>query len=103
MFIARTPIGLIGIVTAPFLHASWEHFFSNVPFVIMFSLGILLREPLVDFVLIWGFAQLLSGLGVWVTGPATPALVDGKMVVIVTVGASGVVMGLFGGIVIRFV
>jgi hypothetical protein len=47
---ARTPIGLVGVLTAPFLHASWAHLFANLPFVVGFGLLTLLREPLFDFV-----------------------------------------------------
>ncbi|HEX5313904.1 MAG TPA: rhomboid family intramembrane serine protease [Gammaproteobacteria bacterium] len=73
--------GLIGVVTAPLLHGSWEHLLSNtLPLVILGTALLYGYQRASRYVvpLVW----LGSGLGVWFTGQ--PAFY---------VGASGVVMG----------
>jgi membrane associated rhomboid family serine protease len=89
------PRGLIGIVTAPFLHADWSHLFANsVP---LFILGGMLfyfyTDDAVKIVLLIWF---ITGLWVWVFARG-----DG-----VHIGASGVAYGLasflfFSGIIRR--
>jgi membrane associated rhomboid family serine protease len=73
---------LWGILTAPFLHVSFQHLISNtVPFVFMgliISLRGAARVALVTAVVI-----VVGGLGTWLIAPAHS----------VTVGASGVVFG----------
>ena len=80
----RTISGLIGILTAPFLHGGLGHIISNtIPFLILGSLVSLrgsTRWIGVSLVIV-----LFGGLGVWLIG--RPA---------VHVGASGLVFGYFG-------
>jgi membrane associated rhomboid family serine protease len=82
--------GLTGIATAPFLHANAAHLASNtVPLIVM---GII--AALRDWRGMWtalAVSLLVSGLGVWLFSPAYS----------VTVGASGVVFGLFGYLLAR--
>jgi len=74
--------GLLGVLFAPLLHASWGHLWSNlIPLVIM---GVLImlsgtRQFIAVTVLVW----LVSGLGVWLIAPGATT----------TVGASGIVFG----------
>ncbi|THV33440.1 rhomboid family intramembrane serine protease [Glycomyces buryatensis] len=76
---------LPGFIAAPFLHAGTEHLVSNmVPLAVM---GII--AALRDWRSFWialGAIVIVSDLGVWFISPAGS----------VTVGASGVVFGLFG-------
>ncbi|MCB1169282.1 MAG: rhomboid family intramembrane serine protease [Leptospiraceae bacterium] len=60
----RTASGALGILFAPFLHANWEHLFSNsVPlFLSIWGVSYLYR-PVRWTVLITG--MLMPGLGVW--------------------------------------
>jgi len=74
--------GLIGILTAPLAHASFEHLMANtLPLIVLSSL-ILYAYPLaarIALPMIW----LVSGLGVWLLARAS-----------VHVGASGITHGL---------
>jgi membrane associated rhomboid family serine protease len=73
---------LWGIVTAPFLHASFQHLISNtIPFVFM-GLIIALRGA-ARVALVTAIVIVVGGLGTWLIAPAHS----------VTVGASGVVFG----------
>jgi membrane associated rhomboid family serine protease len=73
---------LYGILTAPFLHASFGHIFGNsIPFVI---LGLVIAgSGLRRVVAVTAIAILVSGAGVWLTASSNSE----------TVGASGVVFG----------
>ena len=85
----RTTAGLIGIPVSPFLHGSYLHVQSNA--VALLALGTLAvirsgdRFPWICLVII-----LAGGLGVWLFG--RPAI---------HVGASGLVFGLFGYLLLR--
>lgn len=74
--------GLIGVVTAPFLHVGFGHLMGNtIPFLIMgaaIALGGALRVLAVTAIV-----ALISGLGTWIIAPAGT----------VHLGASGVVFG----------
>jgi membrane associated rhomboid family serine protease len=71
-----------GILTAPFLHASFQHLIDNtIPFVFM-GLIIALRGA-ARLALVTGIVIVLGGLGTWLIAPSNA----------VTVGASGVVFG----------
>ena len=85
----RTPEGLVDILTFPLLHASLAHLFSNT-------------LPLIIF----GFLVFLSGLRVFLTAMAASWLGSGLTVWLIggyniTVGASGLVFGLFAFLLAR--
>jgi membrane associated rhomboid family serine protease len=86
----RTLRGLAGIPLSPFLHEGFGHLAAN-------SIGIALPGWFIvnrrrrDFFLVWACATLVGGVGVWLTAAAGS----------VTVGASGVAMGLMGFLIFR--
>lgn len=87
---ARTADGLTGIPLAPFLHFGFGHLASNsVPLLVLgfvTALGGIRR-----FLALCAVVVLVDGLGVWlVSAPDT-----------VTAGASGLVFGLFGYLLVR--
>jgi membrane associated rhomboid family serine protease len=76
---------LPGLVAAPFLHAGAGHLISNmVPLAVMGTVAAL-RDWRACWIALTAVV-LVSGLGVWLVSPTGS----------VTVGASGVVFGLFG-------
>ena len=87
--VPRTPAGLAGIISSPFLHGSYLHVQSNA--VGLLALGTLAvirsgsRFPLICLIII-----LAGGLGVWAIGRAATH-----------VGASRLVFGLFGYLLVR--
>ncbi|WP_433935883.1 rhomboid family intramembrane serine protease [Sorangium cellulosum] len=86
----RTVPGLVGIALAPLLHGSFAHLAANtLPFL---GLGwlIMLRKTS-DLVLVTLLSALVGGLGVWLTG--SPSSVH--------IGASGVIFGYFGFLLLR--
>ncbi|MET7860889.1 rhomboid family intramembrane serine protease [Streptomyces sp. NPDC005318] len=86
----REPGELLDIVPAAFLHSGWEHVASNtLPLLVLgfvAALGGIRRFAAVVLTVI-----VVSGLGVWLTAPPYT----------VTLGASGVVFGLFGYLLVR--
>lgn len=87
--IPRTVIGLRGIAFAPFLHGSFAHLIGNtIPFLVLGWL-IMLRETS-DFIWVTLVVALASGLGTWLFG--TPGI---------HIGASGVVFGYLGYLLLR--
>lgn len=82
--------GLGGIIFGPLLHGSWSHLIANsVPFLV---LGCLVAvEGARRFWLVTVIAAVLGGFGTWIVN------VPGSL----TVGASGLVFGYFGYIVMR--
>lgn len=85
----RTAQGLWGILAAPFLHANLQHLISNsVPLVLLGWL-VMLRDSR-HFIPVTLIAALASGLMAWTLG--APGSVH--------VGASGVVFGYFGFLVL---
>ena len=86
----RETDGLIGVGTAPFLHAGFGHLLSNtLPFVI---LGLVVAfEGLKRLALVTVIVMLVSGLGTWLFAPADS----------IHIGASGVVFGYAAYLIVR--
>jgi membrane associated rhomboid family serine protease len=82
--------GLVGILTAPFVHASWSHLLANAVPLLIFGFLVMVnggKQFIAVTVLVW----LVSGLGVWLTGAGDSTVV----------GASGVVFGWLAYLVVR--
>jgi membrane associated rhomboid family serine protease len=87
---ARDVGRLWGILTAPFIHASFAHLIANtIPFVFM-GLIIALRGA-ARLALITAIVIVAGGLGTWLISPAHVS----------TIGASGVVFGYAGYLLAR--
>ena len=85
----RNPIGLRGILLAPFLHGNFPHLVANtIPFLTLGWL-VMLRETR-DFFIVTAITMLVSGLGTWLFG--SPAF---------HIGASGVIFGYLGFLLLR--
>ena len=71
-----------GILTAPFLHAGWQHLIDNtIPFVFM---GVIIAlQGAARLAIVTAIVIVVGGLGTWLIAPGGS----------VTVGASGVVFG----------
>jgi membrane associated rhomboid family serine protease len=80
--VPRTWDGLIAVLTAPLLHLNWAHLLSNLLPLLIFGFLIMLGTAR-QFVAVTALVWLVSGLGVWLFGPAHSA----------TIGASGLVFG----------
>ena len=86
----RDPGSLIDIATSPFLHSSLEHLAGNA--VALFSLGFIAAlAGLKRFALVTLTVIVVGGFGVWLFSPANT----------VSVGASGLVFGYFGYLLVR--
>lgn len=82
--------GLLGILFAPFLHGGFGHLMANtIPFLVLGWL--ILLHNVRDFVVVSLLSMLVGGLGTWLTG--APGSVH--------VGASGVIFGYFGFLLLR--
>jgi membrane associated rhomboid family serine protease len=82
--------GLDGIVFAPLLHVSFDHVLANsIPLILLGTF--VLAAGAVRFWITTAFIAIVSGIGVWFVG-------DGDSVV---VGASGVIFGYLGVILMR--
>lgn len=82
--------GLIGIALAPFLHMGFGHLIANTLPLITLGWLIMLRETR-DLIVVSILAALTSGLGVWLIGASYS----------VHIGASGVIFGYFGYLLLR--
>jgi membrane associated rhomboid family serine protease len=83
-------VGLRGIFLAPFLHGSFAHVAANtVPFLILGWL-VMIRS-IGEFFFVSIFSALIAGLGTWVLGGSNT----------VHVGASGMIFGYFGYLLLR--
>jgi membrane associated rhomboid family serine protease len=80
--IARDPEGLVGIVTAPFLHLGFGHLISNtLPLV---TLGALIAiSGAARLFAVTALVTTVGGLGTWLISPPNT----------ITIGASGLVFG----------
>jgi membrane associated rhomboid family serine protease len=88
--VPRTWSGLYGIPVAPFIHATWGHLISNsIPLLILGA--IVLFRGLGEFLFVTFCSILIGGLGTWLFGEGNAQ----------HVGASGLVFGLFGYLVVR--
>ncbi|MGB3535709.1 MAG: rhomboid family intramembrane serine protease [Microcoleaceae cyanobacterium] len=81
---------LQGILFAPLLHGSWAHIIANTPPLLIFG-GLIALQGVGDFWLATIVSALVSGIGVWFIAP--PASV--------TVGASGIIFGYLGFLLLR--
>ncbi|MFG2341750.1 rhomboid family intramembrane serine protease [Streptomyces yangpuensis] len=88
--VARDPDSLPGVVTSAFLHFGFDHVASNsVPLLVLGFLVAL--SGIRRFLAVSGLILLADGLGTWLISPS------GTM----TLGASGIVFGLFGYLLVR--
>jgi membrane associated rhomboid family serine protease len=85
----RSPDGILDILTFPLLHANLAHLMSNTLPLIIFGFLVFLSGRRV-FITALAASWLVSGLVVWLIGGAS-----------VTVGASGIVFGLFSFLLVR--
>jgi len=86
----RHASGLDGILFAPFLHASWAHLYSNsVPLLLTGTF--VLASGTRRFLQVTALVVVTSGLSVWLFGPSNS----------VTIGASGVIFGYLGFLLMR--
>ncbi|MFB9177537.1 rhomboid family intramembrane serine protease [Dactylosporangium sucinum] len=82
--------GLDGILFAPFLHAGFDHVLANsIPLILLGTF--VLAAGTARFLLTTAFIALVAGVGVWFIGD------EGTVVV----GASGVIFGYLGVILMR--
>lgn len=79
---ARSVSRFWGIITSPFIHASFQHLFDNTVPLVFLGVIIALRGA-ARLALVTGFIIVIGGLGTWLIGPAGTS----------TIGASGVVFG----------
>lgn len=78
----RNVARLWGVLTFPFIHASFSHLLDNtIPFLFLGAIIALRGAARLGFITL--FVILVGGLGTWLVSPAYPP----------TVGASGVVFG----------
>ena len=86
----RTLSGLVGILFAPFLHASFAHLIANtVPLVVLGWLVMLRRKR--DLLTVSVISGLVGGLGTWLIAPALT----------VHIGASVLIFGYLGYLLAR--
>ncbi|MEM1311478.1 MAG: rhomboid family intramembrane serine protease [Cyanobacteria bacterium P01_H01_bin.153] len=82
--------GLEGVLWAPFLHGNFRHLMHNtLPFVTLG--GLIMLSKAEDFWIVTIVSALISGLGTWLIGASNS----------VHIGASGVVFGYFGYLLLR--
>ena len=87
----RTLDGLEGIPLSPFLHAGFGHLMSNSAVLAVLGVVAYVAVSLGRFLALVAITTLTSGLGAWTFG-ATGSVV---------VGASGVIFGLLGFLLVR--
>ncbi|NEP20689.1 rhomboid family intramembrane serine protease [Moorena sp. SIO3I6] len=88
--IPRNPIGLRGILFAPFLHGGFSHLISNtIPFLVL-GWFVMLQETS-DFFVVTSITMVVGGLGVWLLGAPNS----------VHIGASVLIFGYLGFLLFR--
>ncbi|MFH8566900.1 rhomboid family intramembrane serine protease [Streptomyces sp. NPDC017993] len=87
----RDPAELVDVVPAAFLHFGFGHLSANTLPLLLLGFVAALRSGVRRFLAVVLLIILASGLGVWLTAPPQSN----------TAGASGVVFGLFGYLVVR--
>ncbi|HKN52210.1 MAG TPA: rhomboid family intramembrane serine protease [Amycolatopsis sp.] len=87
---SRELSGLDGVLWAPLLHAGWSHLFANTVPVLIFGF-LAMAAGIGRFALVTAIIWVVSGLGVWLAGPANT----------VTVGASGLAFGWLAYLLVR--
>lgn len=88
--VARDPDSLPGVLTGSFLHFGFDHVAANtVPLLVLGFLTAL--SGIRRFLAVCGLIMLADGIGTWLISPPHT----------MTLGASGVVFGLFGYLLIR--
>jgi membrane associated rhomboid family serine protease len=86
----RNPIGLRGILFAPFLHGGFAHLQANtIPFAILGWL--ILSEGIAHFAIVSIICMVVGGFGTWVFGASA-----------FHIGASGVIFGYLGFLLARW-
>ncbi len=86
----RTLTGLVGVLTAPFLHSGLGHLLANT--LALWPLGFLaMGRYIADFYRVFIASMLVGGLGTWLVGRGGS----------VHVGASGVIFGFLGYLLAR--
>jgi membrane associated rhomboid family serine protease len=88
--VARDFGSLVNVLTSPFVHGNIDHLMSNA--LPLFSLGLIAAIPSPKrFLWMTVVVIVVGGIGIWLTSPANT----------VTIGASGVVFGYFGYLLLR--
>jgi membrane associated rhomboid family serine protease len=88
--IPRNPIGLRGLLFAPFLHGGFAHLAANtIPFVVLGWL--IMARSITDFFVVSVICMVVGGLGTWLFGATA-----------VHIGASGVIFGYLGFLLARY-
>ncbi|MGA3006785.1 MAG: rhomboid family intramembrane serine protease [Opitutaceae bacterium] len=82
--VPRTAGGLVGLVTAPFVHANFAHLAANLPPFLVLG-GLMLRNRQVHFLEVALAIALGQGVLLWLLGRK-----------LAHVGMSGVIFGFFG-------
>jgi membrane associated rhomboid family serine protease len=86
----RQPIGLRGIVFAPFLHGNFAHLMANtIPFLVLGWL--IMADSVANFVTVSIICMLGGGLGTWLFGATA-----------LHIGASGIIFGYLGFLLARY-
>ena len=88
--VPRTWPGLEGIAVAPFVHLDFSHLLANTIPLILLGALVLLRG-VAEFLFVVFTSAAIAGLGTWLFGAGNTQ----------HVGASGIVFGLFGYLLIR--
>jgi membrane associated rhomboid family serine protease len=86
----RTAVGLWGILLAPFLHVGFAHLAANTLPFLMLGWFVMMRH-IRDFFIVTVIVTIVSGLGIWLIAPSNT----------VHLGASGLIFGYFGFLLLR--